>query len=145
MGKSEKKQKAEETKVDPLAESQKAFDLAKEKFDDITTSPDSTQEEKDAVKAEFDEAKQLHEAIKSLQLAPPSAPSSETRKYFTISCLWAHGRYPKLNLKFTNGIAVVNAEQYAAAKESKLWNREIFDGAGHAHAGSGVKVVKESQ
>lgn len=142
MAKFNKKSESE-VKVDPLAEAQKKYDEAKLKSEEVLTSEEFSPEEKAAVKAEVDDAEKLLSAIVELNLEAPAKPSSETRKYFTISCLWAHGRYPKLGLKFTNGIAVVNTEQYELAKESKLWGREIFDGVRNANSGSSVKVVKE--
>ena len=142
MGKFEKKQKAEEMKADPLAEASKVFETAKEKFDAVSASDDFSAEEKESVKVELNDAEKMLNAVKELGLEPPAKPSSETRKFYTLSCTWAHGRYPKLGLKFTNGIAVVNPEQYELAKSSSLWNREIFDGTSRANSGQAVKVVK---
>lgn len=140
----QEKDQEKDQKPNPLAEAQKQFDAAQQKFDDITTSPDSTQEEKDAVKAELDDAAKLLDGVKTLGLTPPTPPSSETRKYHTLSCIYSMGRYPKLGLKFTNGILVASPDQYEAAKNSPLWNRDFADGTRLARGASHVKVVKEA-
>lgn len=132
-----------EVKVDPLAEAQKKVDEALLKSEEVLTSGEYSEEEKLAVKVELDDANKLLGAVKDLGLEPPVKPSSETRKFFTLSCQWSQGRYPKLGLKFTNGIAVVGPEQFEAAKASTFWNREIFEGTKRANSGSSVKVVKE--
>lgn len=132
----------ETPKADPIVEAQKAFDAAESKFNAVNGSEEFSAEEKEAVRVEYEDAKKTLDAVKSLGLQAPAKPSSETRTLKTISCRWAHGRYPKLGLKFTNGIAVVNMEQYEAAKASTLWNREIFDGVKAANAGGSVKVTQ---
>lgn len=132
----------EQQKADPLVEAQKAYDAAKLKSDAVNGSEDFSAEEREAVRVELEDAEKMLAAVKELGLDAPAKPSSESRKLYTLSCLWAQGRYPKLGLKFTNGIAVVTPEQHDLAKASTLWNREIFDGPGSANAGGSVKVTQ---
>lgn len=134
--------KAQKAAQQMLEEAKDLLADAQQKFDAVMAKEDTTDDERAAVKAELEGAKKMVEEIEATLAPQPAKPNSQDREFHTISCVYANGQYPKLGIKFRNHIAVVNNDQLAAAKASRLWNRDIFAGVKPSPK-TAVKVVKE--